>query len=58
MKKHYRIFLVSMTGVLFLTLSGCAQVGSERWCNNMKDKAKADWTAGEAADFAKHCILK
>lgn len=58
MKTHYRIFLASMTGVLFLALSGCAQVGSERWCNNMKDKAKTDWTAGEAADFAKHCILK
>lgn len=42
-----------------LMLSGCpAQVGSERWCQNMRDKAKADWTASEAVDFAKHCVIK
>jgi hypothetical protein len=33
-------------------------VGSHRWCQNMRDKPKADWTAGEAVDFAKHCIIK
>ncbi|MCI5158277.1 MAG: DUF3012 domain-containing protein [Candidatus Electrothrix sp. AUS1_2] len=42
-----------------LMLSGCpAQVGSERWCQNMREKPKTDWTAGEAVDFAKHCIIK
>lgn len=40
-----------------LTLSACAPVGSERWCENMKEKPKGDWTANEAADFAKHCIF-
>jgi len=44
--------------VLALLLSGCAPVGSERWCNKMKEKDKGDWTASEAADFAKHCIFK
>ena len=44
--------------ILFL-LSACApEVGSDKWCANIKDKPKADWTANEAADFAKHCILK
>ena len=33
------------------------EVGSEAWCSDMKDKPKGDWTANEAADFAKHCIL-
>lgn len=32
-------------------------VGSKEWCDNMKKKPKAQWTAQEAADFAKHCIL-
>lgn len=38
-------------------LAGCAPVGSARWCANMKAKPKGDWTATEAIDFAKHCVL-
>ena len=39
-------------------LSSCTpKIGSDEWCTNMKEKTKADWTANEAADFAKHCIL-
>ncbi|WPD20724.1 MAG: DUF3012 domain-containing protein [Candidatus Electrothrix aestuarii] len=49
---------VVLAGVAIM-LSGCpAQVGSERWCQNMRDKPKSDWSAGEAVDFAKHCIIK
>ena len=44
--------------LLTVQLSGCApEVGSERWCNNMKEKPKGDWSANEAADFARHCLL-
>ncbi|MET1256481.1 DUF3012 domain-containing protein [Aliikangiella maris] len=42
-----------------LTVSACApEVGSEKWCKNMKEKPKGDWTVNEATDFAKHCVLK
>ena len=34
-----------------------AEVGSEEWCADMKEKPKGDWSANEAADFAKHCVL-
>ena len=45
--------------VLITLLSGCApEVGSEKWCKQMEDKAKGDWTANEAADYAKHCVFK
>ncbi len=50
--------------VVFVTLSlillgACApEVGSDQWCKNMKAKEKGDWSANEAVDFAKHCILK
>lgn len=45
--------------IFMLTLTACApEVGSEKWCANMKEKNKADWTANEAADFTKHCIFK
>ncbi len=46
-------FLISL-----ILLSACApEVGSEKWCTQMKDKEKGDWTANEVADFAKHCIF-
>ncbi len=44
---------------LLLSLAACApEVGSEKWCANMKAKPKGDWTANETVDYAKHCILK
>jgi hypothetical protein len=45
--------------VLAFAVVGCApEVGSEAWCNKLKEKPKGDWTANEAGDFAKHCLLK
>lgn len=53
MKRCLSVFLA----VLFL--AGCSpEVGSEAWCNDLKEKPKGDWTANEAADFAKHCVFK
>ena len=46
--------------VLFLAgaVSACSpKVGSEEWCNDLKEKPKGDWTANEATDFAKHCLM-
>lgn len=40
------------------TVSACApEVGSPEWCADMKEKPKGEWSANEAADFAKHCVL-
>ena len=45
--------------LLPLLLMACsAEVGSEKWCGNLKEKPKGDWTANEATDFAKHCLFK
>lgn len=45
--------------VLLLGLTACGpEVGSDKWCEQMKEKDKGDWTANEAKDFAKHCIFK
>ena len=55
--KRKSVFL-GITLVLALGLSGCApEVGSEAWCQQMKEKPKGDWSANEAADFAKHCVF-
>lgn len=40
-------------------LSGCsAEVGSQRWCDDLKAKPEGDWTLNEAKDYAKHCLFK
>jgi len=44
---------------LLCSISACSpKVGSDRWCEAMEDKPKGDWTANEAADYAKNCIVK
>ena len=52
----FRNLTLALALALFAT--GCAKVGSEAWCNDMKEKPKGDWTANEASDFAKHCVFK
>ncbi len=48
------LVLLTMLGFV----SACApEVGSEAWCDDLKEKSKGDWTANEATDFAKHCVL-
>jgi len=50
---------IILTVLVVFQLSACApEVGSERWCANLKEKSKGDWTVNEAKDFAKHCIFK
>lgn len=40
-------------------LSACSpKVGSDRWCEQMKEKDKGEWTANEAVDYAEHCVFK
>ena len=39
-------------------LAACSpEVGSEAWCEDLEEKPKGDWTANEAADYARHCIF-
>lgn len=50
-----RLLLLSF---LVTQLIACkAEVGSERWCEDLKEKPKGEWTANEAVDYAKHCIF-
>jgi len=49
--------LVIAVGLATL-LSACSpEVGSKEWCADMKQKPKGEWTANEAADFTKYCLL-
>jgi len=48
---------ISLIIALAMALMACTEVGSEAWCEDMKEKPKGDWTANEAGDFGKHCIF-
>lgn len=53
-----RILGLATAAGFLLVLSACSpEVGSKEWCEQMKQKPKGEWTANEAADFAKHCVL-
>ena len=48
-----------VTLVALMLLSACSpEIGSKAWCDHVQDKPKGDWTANEAADYAKHCLFK
>jgi hypothetical protein len=53
-----RLCRAGLIAGLVAFIAACSpEVGSKEWCEDMQDKPKGDWTANEAADFAKHCIL-
>lgn len=57
LNKKLAIFLL-MT-VCISSLTACSpEVGSDKWCAQMKEQDKGDWTVNQAADFAKYCLLK
>jgi len=51
-------FLLPATLTIILLAACEPEVGSDKWCENMVEKPKGDWTANEAAEFAKSCIFK
>jgi hypothetical protein len=54
-----RCFCLFCLLLLLGIVAGCSpEVGSEQWCQEIKEKPKADWTAREAADYAKHCLIR
>ena len=54
--KVMKTLLTLLTAIFILTACS-AEVGSEKWCNDIKDKDKSDWTATELKDFTKHCMF-
>lgn len=51
MKKMFLLLFVC------LLMTSCAKVGSDAWCENMEEKPKGDWTANEAGDYTKYCLM-
>ncbi len=56
--KAANVFTVISLCATLLLLGGCApEIGSEKWCAQLKEKPKGDWTANELADYTKHCLF-
>ncbi len=54
-----KVLLLVLLSFFMLSLNACApEVGSDAWCENLKQKPKGDWTANEVKDYAKHCLFK
>ena len=52
-----RKLIVTLAALTLLT--ACSpEIGSQTWCDKMQAKPKGDWTANEAAYYAKHCLFK
>jgi hypothetical protein len=49
--------LLFVTFLLTQLIACSAEVGSDEWCANLKQKPKGEWTANEAKDYAKHCLF-
>lgn len=54
-----RLAKLSLFAMVVQLMMGCApEVGSQEWCDAIKEKKSGDITMNEAKDYAKHCILK
>ena len=53
-------FLIILITLIYATaLAACApEVGSEKWCENMDEKDKGDWSTNEATEYAKSCVFR
>lgn len=59
MKNFVRPAVIALAIVLSVgVVTACSpEVGSKEWCEQMKKKDKGSWTANEAKEFAKNCVL-
>jgi hypothetical protein len=49
--------LCALVLVAAVTLACAPEVGSEPWCEEMRETPKGDWSANDALAFAEHCVL-
>ncbi len=49
-----------LAGLLMVAvLTACSpEVGSTAWCEALDEQPKGEWSANDAADYAKHCIFR
>jgi hypothetical protein len=59
MQKSIRRILAGCAAACALFAIACSpEVGSKAWREKMAETPKGDWSANEAADYAKHCLFE
>lgn len=54
-----KVLTVPVVLFALVTLAGCSPgVGSERWCKQMADRPKSEWSLEDAKDYAAHCVVE
>lgn len=48
---------LAVTAFLAATCGCAPEIGSQAWCERMDETPKGDWTANQAADYARHCLF-
>ena len=55
---HPRILALALAAIVSVFALACSpEVGSDAWCERLRDTPKGDWTANEASDYASHCLF-
>ena len=54
---YFNRIIILLITVVALGTACAPEVGSEKWCQQLSEKPKGDWTANEATDYAKHCLF-
>ncbi|MYM62526.1 DUF3012 domain-containing protein [Pseudomaricurvus sp. HS19] len=53
----FRIPLAILAALVLVT--GCSpKVGSEAWCDKMKETPNGDWSTNDASAYTKNCIFR
>ena len=53
--------ITKISGIIILTafMMGCSpEVGSKKWCEQMDEAPKGEWTANDAKEYAKNCVFR
>jgi hypothetical protein len=55
-----RVALAALAVVVLGGLMAACEpaVGTKAWCEMMDKKPKGDWTANQATDYAKNCLIR
>ena len=54
-----RMTCLALAGIIAAPTLACSpEVGSDAWCEEMRDTPKGDWSANEASAYLSDCAFK
>ena len=56
--KRASLGVFSVMPLVLFSVACSPEVGSDEWCEKMKETPRSDWSATDATEFAKNCVFK